>query len=126
MNIEAVQTTPAPVANTAFGAEVKGASYDPFNAETWQLPEFTIPSQTGTVWFPGKKDATKPVFYADTKFGRLVITPDNAPTVEALGEKRRGTLTVGMARGTRIVPLDEAKPDGLYKFSSHVTFVRFE
>lgn len=123
MNNEAIQSTPAPVAATAFGEEVKHEKVsfdlnDPrFLQEaartevTLQFELYCVLSQSG-----------KPCFRrSDTALGTVLVCPKNTPA-DLVG--KHGKLTIAVLPDTKFEP--STKVTDFIMPSKPVNFVRFD
>lgn len=116
MSDEAVQTTPAPVANTAFGAEV--AEVKKHRKVSWSVTfrDFTIPVQVRPYYKQGKT----PGFMATLDAGTFMCWPKGMPE----GLSGSGTLVVSVPTGADTTPeLDEER--NLVKLPCKTKFVSF-
>ena len=117
MNDEAVQVSTAPVANTAFGAEV--AEVKKHRKVSWSstFREFTIPVQVRPYYKQGKT----PGFMATIDAGTFMCWPEGMPE----GLSGSGTLVVSVPTGADVEPeFDEERK--LVKLPCRTKFVRFE
>lgn len=112
MNNEVIRTAPAPVAATAFGAEVKHRKV----AWSQTFQEFTIPVPV----IPYYKADGKGGFRATLDAGTFMCWPEGMPA----GLSGEGTLVVSVPTGADTEPeLDEER--GIVKLPCRTKFVRF-
>lgn len=114
MNNEAIQPTPAPVAATAFGEEVRKHRKV---AWTMTFREFTIPVPVS----PYYKQDGKRGFMASLDAGTFMCWPEGMPN----GLTGTGTLVVSVPASADVIPeLDEER--GIVKLPCKTKFVRFD
>lgn len=122
MNDEAIETPKAPVAATAFGAEVEKVEYDlndPRALEEAARTEVTLNYEVRCIL----SRAGHPCFRrSDTAIGTLLLCPKNPVPAEFVGKS--GTLTIAVLPGTKYAP--SAKVEGFVMPTKPVKFVRFE